>query len=74
MALDDKSGTFNYTPGQSWGAFSDTTLDAIVVHPNGYVIGVNYAVHKMLILKLPPAAVDDADAPVALPHEWQRSA
>ena len=67
VALDDKSGTFNYTPGQSWGAFSDTTLDAIVVHPNGYVVGVNYEYHKMLILKLPAAAVDDANAPVALP-------
>jgi hypothetical protein len=67
VALDDNSGTFNYTPGQSWGAFSGSTLDAIVVHPNGYVVGVNYEYHKMLILKLPAAAVDDADAPVALP-------
>ena len=67
VALDDNSGTFNYAPGQSWGAFSDTTLKAIVVHPNGYVVGVDYDYHKMLILKLPSAAVDDADAPVALP-------
>lgn len=67
VALDDNTGTFNYTPGRSWGAFSDTTLDAIVVHPNGYVVGVNYEYHKMLILKLPAAAVDDANAPVALP-------
>lgn len=67
VVLDDNIGTFNYTPGQSWGAFSDTTLDAIVVHPNGYVVGVNYEYHKMLILKLPATAVDDADAPVALP-------
>ena len=67
VALGDSSGTFNYAPGQSWGAFSDTTLDAIVVHPNGYVIGVNYEYHKMLILQLPASAVDDASAPVALP-------
>ena len=67
VALDDNSNTFDYTPGQSWGAFSNTTLDAIVVHPNGYVIGVNYEYHKMLILQLPSNAVDDADAPVALP-------
>lgn len=67
VALDDNSGTFDYTPGQSWGAFSDTTLDAIVVHPNGYVVGVNFEFHKLLILQLPAAATDDADAPVALP-------
>ena len=67
VVLDDNSNTFNYTPGQSWGAFADSTLDAIVVHPNGYVIGVNYGFHKMLILQLPPAAVADEDAPVALP-------
>ena len=67
VVLDDNSRTFNYSPGMSWGAFADITLDAIVVHPNGYVIGVNYGSHKMLILELPPAAMADADAPVALP-------
>ncbi len=67
VLLDDKSGTFNYAPGKCWGAFSDVTLDAIVVHPNGYVVGVNYENHKMVILKLPGEAVNDADAPVALP-------
>ena len=67
VLLDDNSPYFNYEPGMSWGAFADTTLDSIVVHPNGYVVGVNYQSHKMLILQLPPAAVADADAPVALP-------
>ena len=67
VVLDDKSPTFNYAPGKSWGAFADSTLDAIVVHPNGYVIGVNYEFHKMFILELPDAPKDDSDAPVALP-------
>ena len=67
VVLDDNNPTFNYAPGMAWGAFADVALDAIVVHPNGYVIGVNYGSHKMLILELPPAAVADADAPVALP-------
>ena len=67
VVLDDKSGTFDYSSGKSWGAFAETVLDAIVVHPNGYVIGINFGFHKMLILQLPPAPMDDADAPVALP-------
>jgi hypothetical protein len=67
VLLDDKSNTFDYTPGESWGAFSDIMLDAIGVHPNGYVVGVSYEHHKMQILKLPAAAVNDSDAPVALP-------
>lgn len=67
VSLDDGSGTFDYTPGTSWGAFAGATLDGLVVHPNGYVIGVNYEYHKMLILQLPESATDDADAPVAVP-------
>jgi hypothetical protein len=67
VVLDDKSSTFDYSSGKSWGAFAETLLDAIVVHPNGYVIGVNYEFHKMLILQLPSTAMNDADAPVALP-------
>lgn len=67
IALDSDSSLFDYTSGQSWGAFSSVPLDAMVVHPNGYVIGVNYENHKMMILQLPAAATDDADATVALP-------
>lgn len=67
IALDSDSSSFDYTSGQSWGAFSSVPLDAMVVHPNGYVIGVNYENHKMMILQLPAAATNDADAPVALP-------
>jgi len=71
VVLDDKSPTFNYTPGKSWGAFADSSLDAIVVHPNGYVIGVNYGASKMFILELPPAQLDDSEAPLALPMSGQ---
>jgi len=67
VRLDNGSGNFDYSSKKSWGAFAETLLDAIVVHPNGYVIGVNYEFHKMLILQLPSAEMDDADAPVAIP-------
>jgi hypothetical protein len=67
VALDGVSGTFDYTPGKSWGAFPPASLDALAVHPNGYMVGVDYENHKMLILQLPDAAADDAAAPTALP-------
>jgi hypothetical protein len=67
VSLSDGNGTFDYTTGTSWGAFAGTTLDDVVVHPNGYVIGVNYEYHKMLILQLPDSSTSDADAPVAVP-------
>ena len=67
VTLLDGNTNFDYTTGKSWGAFEQTQVDNIVVHPNGYVVGVDTQYHKLLILRLPESATDDADAPVALP-------
>jgi hypothetical protein len=66
IGLQDGHPTFDYSTGQSWGVFAGVALDALVIHPNGYAIGVSYESHKMLILQLPAAAVADAQAPSAL--------
>jgi hypothetical protein len=64
---DNASRTFDYATGKSWGAFTQSNLDAVVVHPRGYVIGVSYRNHKMEVLALPETARADAEAPVAIP-------
>jgi hypothetical protein len=64
---DDGGPTFDYDTRQSWGAFDMPNLDAICVHPNGYVIGISYHYDKMSILKLPDGPKDEKDAPRALP-------
>lgn len=41
---------------------------ALLLHPQGKIIGVNADVHKIEVLTLPAAAVPDADAPVSRVH------
>lgn len=53
-------------PLLSWGCFPIANLDEIAVHPSNAVVGISYFNHKLLILSLPNAAVDDGDAPQAL--------
>ncbi|MDR2871040.1 MAG: hypothetical protein LBV45_00610 [Xanthomonadaceae bacterium] len=50
---------------KSWGVFTIPHLDAMIVHPSGYVVAVSWEYSKMQILKLGESAVDDADAPEA---------
>jgi len=50
----------------SWGRFSQP-MDALALHPMGYVVGVNRSNHKMEILQLPNAAVRSDEAPDAIP-------
>lgn len=64
--LLDGSNTFDLNSGQSYGIFSLGDIDDLAVHPNGYLIAVNWASHKMQILKLSDEAVDDAAAPQAM--------
>ncbi len=64
---DDSATTFDYNSTQSWGAFDIPNLNAIAVHPNGFVIAISFQDDKMEILRLPAAGVADADAPHALP-------
>ncbi len=64
---DDSASTFDYDSGLSWGAFDMPDLDAMAVHPNGFVIGVSYGNNQMAILRLPEQGVADDKAPHALP-------
>ncbi|GAA5187289.1 hypothetical protein GCM10023322_35340 [Rugosimonospora acidiphila] len=50
--------------GPSWGRFT-LHNDRYVVHPKGYIVGINYAASKMEILQLPDGPVDDPHAPFA---------
>ena len=61
----DASTPLGFSP-LSWGRFSEP-LDSLVVHPMGFVVGVNRDNHKMEILQLPDAAVDSNVAPDAIP-------
>jgi hypothetical protein len=53
------------TPPLSWGKFTQPHLDAVVVHPGGYVAGVSWTNSKMEILQIPTQGSADADAKVA---------
>ncbi len=61
------SSSFNYDTTLAWGAFTSITIEDLAVHPDGYVIGVDYDNGKMLALRLPENAVSQEDAPVATP-------
>ncbi|MGH9562274.1 MAG: hypothetical protein ACRD3S_12545, partial [Terracidiphilus sp.] len=65
--LGGLGGPFNYDMGTSWGTFAAMDVDAMVVHPNGYVLAVDYANHKLQILNLPGSSGPDAAAQPALP-------
>jgi hypothetical protein len=58
---------FNYDATTAWGAFTDITIQDLAVHPDGYVVGVDYENHKLLAVRLPAAAVAQADAPLGAP-------
>lgn len=64
--LYDGSPTFNLDSGMSYGTFTIGDVDAMAVHPNGYVVAVNWAAHRMQILQLPAEAVPDASSPAAV--------
>lgn len=69
IQLDTPPGeyTFDYDTAKAWGAFKDITIQDMVVHPHGYVIAVDFQNHKLLTLKLPADACDEASAPFAMP-------
>jgi hypothetical protein len=64
--LDPDGASLDYSAGTSFGTFTQLDLDALVIHPSGYAIAVDYKNHKMEVLKLPSDGVDDAKAPPAL--------
>ena len=66
VKLLDGSPSFDLDSGLSYGTFSLNGIDAVAVHPSGYVVAVNWAAHKMQLLRLPEQAVPDASAPAAV--------
>ncbi len=50
---------------QSWGLFGQQ-LDAIAVHPSGYVVGIDGNLHKLLVVTIPDQGLPDDQAPVAV--------
>ncbi len=58
---------FDYDSKKSWGCFQNVTIKALAVHPGGYVVGADYDNHKLLALRLPAEAVDEDQAPIAMP-------
>ncbi len=64
FVLDD-SGTFDVAAGQSYGRLP-MAVDSAVLHPKGYILGINRSTSKLFQLKLAPTAVNDAVAPDAL--------
>lgn len=67
LVLDNGTNIFDVDAADlpSWGQFNLDYLDAIVVHPQGVVIGVSWEYHKMELLQLPEAPTDDQNAPIA---------
>ncbi len=65
------AATFDYDTRKSFGAFTMANIDAMAIHPSGYAVGVSYDNHQMSIVKLSDAAVDEADAPPALPFSGE---
>ncbi len=64
---DTSRQSFDYDSRKSWGAFRFQSLDALAVHPHGYLVGVSSHDDKLAILTLPSEAVEEQDAPEALP-------
>jgi hypothetical protein len=62
VVLDDETPFDLLNPGLSYGYFTEPNLDSIVVHPAGYVVGVNFTNHKMEIIQIPAEGVPDDKA------------
>ena len=67
VELEDGSEGFGLNGSDlvSYGRFNQNTLDAFVIHPDGYAIGVNYANSKMEVLEIPEKGSSDDHAVVA---------
>lgn len=55
----DSAAPFDLHQTQSMGRFTLPFNDDFVVHPQGYVVAVNYAQSRMMILRLPDAPAPD---------------
>jgi hypothetical protein len=60
--------SFDDDTTKAWGRFSNPgSLQALAVHPHGYVVGVDFKHNKLYSLKLPANAVASDQAPYAMP-------
>ncbi len=67
--IDLMDGKPNYgltSATESYGVFTLGNIDAVAVHPKGYVVAANWNNHRLQILKLPSQAVADQNAPAAV--------
>ena len=65
LALTATSGpAFNVGNDQSYGRFP-MPMDRAMLHPQGYMVGINNATHKIFILDVLDAPVADNTAPMA---------
>jgi hypothetical protein len=62
--LDGTKNPFDLGTGTSWGRFNQQ-IDAAVIHPSGFVAGINTQNNKIELLNLRRGAVADAQAPLA---------
>jgi hypothetical protein len=60
----DNTTPFDMYQTQSYGCFATQTLDALVIHPSNYAVGVSYDNHYMEIVPILQAPVADADVPL----------
>ena len=58
----DNSTPFDMQSSQSYGCFTLQTLDAVVIHPANYAVGVSYDDHYLEIVPILQSSVSDADA------------
>lgn len=63
----DNTTQFDMSGAHSWGKFTQTALDAAIVHPAGYAVAVNWKNSKMEILSIPSSPSSDDLAPTANP-------
>ena len=65
LALTATSGPrFNVGNNQSYGRFP-MPMDRCMLHPQGYLVGINNATHKIFILNVLDEPTADSDAPMA---------
>lgn len=66
IEIMDGKPIYDLDSDYSYGTFTLGDIDDMAVHPSGYVIAVNWASHRMQILKLAEQPVPDAQSPAAV--------
>ena len=68
IRLSDSPPSFDGpNSNQAWGRLRFSP-DALLLHPQGKIVGLNASAHKLEVLTLTESAVPDADAPVSEVH------